>query len=112
MYEKHAHGKKNSSSKKECRQAFFCNFTQGNHRLQKSEHQSEISESDHVDMRVHFRAAVLEEISDILKRDGDAGHIARRNGLRGSREASADAGTVLMQDEDRENVAENHARKN
>src|SRR5579859_5084263 len=110
MYEKHAHGKKNSSSKKECRQAFFCNFTQGNHRLEKSKHQSEISESDHVDMRVYFGAAVLEEISDILKRDGDSCDIAHRDGVRGSREASADARAILVQHKDREDVPKNHAR--
>ena len=61
MDEKNSNGKKNRSGEKEPGKAPLCGFTEGNPRKENREQESEITEIDHVDVRVHFGSAIFEE---------------------------------------------------
>jgi hypothetical protein len=61
MDEKNSDGKKARSDEKKPGKALFCGFTQCNPRKEDREEESEVTEIDHVDVRVNFGSAIFEE---------------------------------------------------
>ncbi|PYT60620.1 MAG: hypothetical protein DMG35_10860 [Acidobacteria bacterium] len=61
-----------------------------------------------MNVSVHFGATVFEEISDELKARNNGLRISRRGRMRGGRQACTYLRRILMQNENRKNVANQH----
>jgi hypothetical protein len=71
----------------------------------------QVTEIDHVDVRVHFGPAVFQERPDILKTSMHQRSISFECCVRGCCQAGADTGRILVQNEDRENIPEKHSNE-
>jgi len=63
-------------------------------------------------MRIDFCAAIFQEGTDVSKMRLSCSGVACKGGMSGPTETLADAGSILVQDENGEDVAEDHANNN
>src|SRR5262249_45057027 len=106
--EEDADGEKPSTKEKSPGDAALGSGRKNDPRLEDSKKQGQIAEIDHVNMGVDFGAAIFQKRPDILKVCPSHCGIASEGGMSGAGETFADARGVLMQDEDREDVAKDH----
>ena len=109
MNKENADGQSASADEENPGEAFAGAFGEGNPRLKEREEESEEAEIDHMDVSVDFGAAIFEEAADILKRVRDGRGSVGFHRKCGGHEIVVNAGGVLMEYKDGENVTEEHA---
>jgi hypothetical protein len=109
MNQKNSHRQQQRAQNKQLRQEFLRGFGKCHIRLKKRDQQRNVSKTDHVGMRVHLRAAVLEQAPDVLKSGARRPGIVRRNSTRGREQVLSDSICVGMKDKRGKNIAEDHS---
>jgi hypothetical protein len=87
----------------------FCFGRPADDRLQNREHDGQVTDGNCMRVRGNLGAAILEEAADGLEVSQDRVGVTRRDRHRSGIHGLADARVVRMQDEYREDVAEQHA---
>src|ERR1700730_6671874 len=111
MDEEDAKRQESPPGKKQPGEALLCAFFECHPGLQDRKQEREITEIDHVDVGVHFGPAIFEKGTDVLKTRANRRTISGQSGMRGGRQARSNASRVLMQDENRKDVPEYHAKE-
>src|SRR5579862_1982188 len=109
MNQEDSHRQQYRPENKQLRQKSLGGFGKRDIRLKKRDQQRDVPKTDHVRMRVHFRATILEQSADILKSGARRLRVVRRNSTRGRKQVLSDSIRVGMKDKRSKNIAKNHS---
>jgi hypothetical protein len=76
--------------------------------LKNCKHQRQVTEGDHVNVRIHLGAAIFEKATRCLKRSKDRFRIARDRCVSRRRQTCTNFCGILMQHKHRKNISDEH----
>ena len=109
MNQEDANGQQRGAKEQKRGKFAFGGFAERDERLHQRKKQRQIAEVDHVDVSVHFGAAILEKAADGHEMRRDACRIVNGDSVGRGEQVCIDARGVLMENEHGEDVAPEHA---